>query len=92
MRKKRLIVLLVTMFVFMAILASPAFAVDIEHLRDLFINDPDAAVSELVGLIETDPDAVVLVLAKVAEYAATLDPMDPLYAQLSGRIQGFCVG
>jgi len=72
MRKKKVVILLGLVCALAAILATSAFAVDIEALIDLFISNPEAGTAKLVELAKTDPESVALVLAGVAERAPEL--------------------
>jgi len=72
MRKKKVVILLGLVCALAVILATSAFAVDIEALIDLFITNPEAGTAELVELAKTDPESVALVLAGVAERAPEL--------------------
>ena len=43
--------------------------VDVEALIELYISDPVAGTAQLIELVKTNPEAVALVLAGVAERA-----------------------
>ena len=91
MKKAHFTILVALICVLITVITIPALAVDIEALINLYISDPTTATYQLLDLIETDPDAVALVLAGVAERIAGLEPTDPDRATLVGRIQGFCI-
>jgi len=73
MRKEKAQVLLALVCVLVVVLSTPSFAVDTEALISLFISDPVAAMDQLVELAATNPEAVALVLAQVAERAPELE-------------------
>jgi len=75
MKKVRVITVAVLVGVLLTALTVPALTqeVDIEALTSLFISDPAAGMAQLLELAKTNPEAVALVLAGVAERAPDLE-------------------
>ena len=75
MKKVRVITVAVLVGVLLTALTVPALTqeVDIEALTSLFISDRAAGMAQLLELAKTNPEAVALVLAGVAERAPHLE-------------------
>ncbi len=76
MKKVKAIGILVLICILFTALASFSFAqeeVNIENLIQLFVENPSAAINMLLDLAKTNPQAVALVLAGVAERAPELE-------------------
>jgi len=81
--------------VFLISLVAPALSqeeIDINALIEEFVGSPMAAMDKLVDLAKTNPDAVALVLAGVAEKVVDLRAADPgLAASLEDALRLTCV-
>jgi len=75
MKKVRVITVAVLVGVLLTALTVPALTqeVDIGALTSLFISDPAAGMAQLLELAKTNPEAVALVLAALAELAPHLE-------------------
>jgi len=74
MKKARIITVAILVCVLLTALTVPVLSeeVNIEALIELFISDPSAGIDQLLDLATTNPEAVALVLAGVAERAPNL--------------------
>ena len=90
MRKYRWIVVLGIMAAVLLMPAAGVFAADIQELIDLYISDSEAAIPQLMMLMDTEPETVTLVLAGVAEYVENLDPADAERQRLLGCVTQCC--
>ena len=92
MKKKRAMAVAAIVCILTIAVALPVLAVDIESLVDLFVTDISTGMAQISALAATDPDAVALVLAGVAERIAELQATDPGRASsLEGALQLCCI-
>ena len=92
MKKKRVMAVAAIVCILTVAVALPVLAVDIESLIDLFVTDISAGMAQISALAATDPDAVALVLAGVAERIAELQATDPGQASaLEAALQLCCI-